>query len=165
MDPYSAEGELINIHNYFHQGQFQEVIDFDTSSLSPENEVPARVLAQRARIALGQAEDVLADVQGETEEPEFAAVAALAQSALGQTDDAAQAIEELAQSAGDNQTVQVLGGIVLQAAGKSDEALALLSKHSGSREHIPFLVDPYKATEPVRVEGDGRSFTTQLRYV
>ncbi|KAI0902777.1 coatomer epsilon subunit-domain-containing protein [Ustulina deusta] len=132
MDPYSAEGELINIHNYFHQGQFQEVIDFDTSSLSPENEVPARVLAQRARIALGQAEDVLADVQGETEEPEFAAVAALAQSALGQTDDAAQAIEELAQSAGDNQTVQVLGGIVLQAAGKSDEALALLSKHSGS---------------------------------
>ncbi|RWA07982.1 hypothetical protein EKO27_g7128 [Xylaria grammica] len=114
MDPYSAEGELINIHNHFHQGQFQEVVDFDTSSLSSENEVPARVLVLRARIALGQAEDVLAD------------------SALGQTDDAAQAIEELAESAGDNQTVQVLGGIVLQAAGKSDEALALLSKHSGS---------------------------------
>ncbi|KAI1303516.1 coatomer epsilon subunit-domain-containing protein [Xylaria venustula] len=132
MDPYSAEGELINIHNYFHQGQYQEVVDFDTSSLSPENQVPARVLVQRARVALGQAEDVLADVQGETSEPEFAAVAALAQSALGQTDEAVQAIEELAQSAGDNQTVQVLGGIVLQAAGKSDEALALLSKHSGS---------------------------------
>ncbi|GAW21031.1 hypothetical protein ANO14919_105440 [Xylariales sp. No.14919] len=132
MDPYSAEGELINIHNHFHQGQFQEVVDFDTSSLSSENEVPARVLVLRARIALGQAEDVLADVKGETSEPEFAAVAALAQSALGQTDDAAQAIEELAESAGDNQTVQVLGGIVLQAAGKSDEALALLSKHSGS---------------------------------
>ncbi|KAF2972942.1 hypothetical protein GQX73_g608 [Xylaria multiplex] len=132
MDPYSAEGELINIHNHFHQGQFQEVIDFDTSSLSSENEVPARVLIQRARIALGQAKDVLADVKGETSEPEFAAVAALAQSALGQVDVAAQAIEKLAQSAGDNQTVQVLGGIVLQAAGKSDEALALLSKHSGS---------------------------------
>ncbi|KAI0965488.1 coatomer epsilon subunit-domain-containing protein [Xylaria arbuscula] len=132
MDPYSAEGELINIHNHFHQGQYQEVVDFDTSSLSPENEVPARVLVQRARVALGQAEDVLADVQGETSEPEFAAVAALAQSALGHTDEAVQAIEELAQSAGDNQTVQVLGGIVLQAAGKSDEALALLSKHSGS---------------------------------
>lgn len=135
MDPYSAEGELINIHNFFHQGQYQEVVDFDTSSLSPENEVPARVLVQRARIALGQAEDVLADVQDETSEPEFAAVAALAQSALGQAEDAVQAIEELAQTAGDNQTVQVLGGIVLQAADKSDEALALLSKHSGSRKY------------------------------
>ncbi|KAI0107254.1 coatomer epsilon subunit-domain-containing protein [Nemania sp. FL0031] len=139
MDPYSAEGELINIHNYFHQGQYQEVIDFDTSSLSPENEVPARVLVQRARIALGQAEDVLADVQDETSEPEFAAVAALAQSALGQTEEAVQAIEELAQTAGDNQTVQVLGGIVLQAADKPDEALALLSKHSGSLDAIALI--------------------------
>ncbi|KAI1756427.1 coatomer epsilon subunit-domain-containing protein [Xylaria castorea] len=139
MDPYSAEGELINIHSYFHQGQYQEVIDFDTSSLSPENETPARVLALRARVALGQAEDVLADVQGETSEPEFAAVAALAQSALGQTEDAVQAIEELVQSADDNQTVQVLGGIVLEAAGKSDEALALLSKHSGSLDAIALI--------------------------
>lgn len=138
MDPYSAEGELINIHNHFHQGQYQEVVDFDISSLSSENEVPARVLVQRARIALGQAKEVLADVKGETSEPEFAAVAALAQSALGETEEAAQVIEELAQSAGDNQTVQVLGGIVLQAAGKSDEALALLSKHSGSREYMAF---------------------------
>ncbi|RYC65743.1 hypothetical protein CHU98_g439 [Xylaria longipes] len=139
MDPYSAEGELINIHSYFHQGQYQEVVDFDMSSLSPENEVPARVLALRARVAMGQAEDVLAEVQGETSEPEFAAVAALAQSALGQTEDAVQAIEELAQSFADNQTVQVLGGIVLQAAGKSDEALALLSKHSGSLDAIALI--------------------------
>ncbi|KAI8633911.1 coatomer epsilon subunit-domain-containing protein [Xylariaceae sp. FL1651] len=139
MDPYSAEGELINIHNHFHQGQYQEVIDFDTSSLSPENEIPARVLVHRARIALGQAEDVLADVQGETSEPEFAAVAALAQSALGQTDEAVSAIEELAQSAGDNQTVQVLGGTVLQAAGKSEEALALLSRHSGSLDAVALI--------------------------
>ncbi|KAI3325979.1 coatomer epsilon subunit-domain-containing protein [Xylariaceae sp. AK1471] len=139
MDPYSAEGELINIHNHFHQGQYQSVIDFDISSLSSENEVPARVLVQRARIALGQAEDVLADVQGETSEPEFAAVATLAQFALGQTEDAVQTVEELAESAGDNQTVQVLGGIVLQAAGKSDESLALLSKHSGSLDAITLI--------------------------
>ncbi|KAI1182088.1 coatomer epsilon subunit-domain-containing protein [Nemania serpens] len=140
MDPYSAEGELINIHNAFHQGQYQEVVDFDTSSLSPENKVAARVLVQRARVALGQAEDVLADVQDETDEPEFAAVAALAQSALGQTEDAVEAVEELARTAPDNQTVQVLGGIVLQAAGKSDEALALLSKHSGSLDAIALII-------------------------
>ncbi|KAI1434330.1 coatomer epsilon subunit-domain-containing protein [Xylaria sp. CBS 124048] len=139
MDPYSAEGELLNIHNYFHQGQYQEVIDFDVSSLSAENKVPAQVIVYRARIALGQAEDVLADVQGETSKPEFAALAALAQSALGQTEEAVETIEGLAQSAGDNKTVQTLGGIVLQAAGKSEAALDLLSKHSGSLDAVALI--------------------------
>ncbi|KAL7623429.1 hypothetical protein AAE478_007111 [Parahypoxylon ruwenzoriense] len=138
MDPYSAEGELINIHNHFHQGQYQEVIDFDTSALSAENALPARVFALRARIALGQAEDVVADVQGESE-PELAAVGALAEFTLGKTDTAVKTIEELASSAGDNQTVQVVGGIVLQAAGKSEEALALLSQHSGSLDAVALI--------------------------
>ncbi|KAI1416123.1 coatomer epsilon subunit-domain-containing protein [Hypoxylon sp. FL1857] len=138
MDPYSAEGELINIHNHFHQGQYQEVIDFDTSVLSPENALPARILVLRARIALGQAEDVVADVQGESE-PELVAVGALAQYSLGKTDAAVKTIEELASSAGDNQTVQVVGGTVLQAAGKSEEALALLSQHSGSLDAVALI--------------------------
>ncbi|KAI0442383.1 coatomer epsilon subunit-domain-containing protein [Xylaria telfairii] len=139
MDPYSAEGELVNIHNYFHQGQYQEVVDFDVSNLAPENEDPARALELRARIALGQAEDVLAEVQDETEVPECAAVAALAQSALGQTEEAVQAVEKLVKSIGDHQAVQVIGGIVLQAAGKSDEALALLSRHTGSLDAIAVI--------------------------
>lgn len=132
MDPFGAEGELINIHNHFHQGQYQEVVDFDTSALSSENALPARVLALRARIALGQADDVIAEVQGESE-PELAAVGALAQHSLGKTDAAVKTIEELASSSSDNATVQTIGGIVLQAAGKSEEALALLSQHSGNR--------------------------------
>jgi len=131
MDPYSAEGELINIHNHFHQGQYTEVVDFDVSSLSAENALPARVLQLRARIALGQAEDVLADVQGE-KEPELEAVSALAEQALGNNDKAVEIVESLAQSAGDNATVQILGGTVLAAAGKSEDALALLGKHEGS---------------------------------
>lgn len=135
MDPYSAEGELINIHNHFHQGQYQEVVDFDVSSLSPENALPARVLQLRARIALGQAEDVLAEVQGEAEDvPELAAVGALAEQALGRSEAAVETIEKLAQNAGDNPTVQILGGTVLQAAGKSEDALALLGRHQGSCE-------------------------------
>ncbi|KAF3058235.1 Coatomer subunit epsilon-1 [Daldinia childiae] len=138
MDPYSAEGELINIHNHFHQGQYQEVIDFDTSALSSENALPARVLALRARIALGQAEEAIADVQGESE-PELVAVRALAEYSLGKKDAAVQTIEELASSASDNQTVQVLGGTVLQAAGKSEEALALLSQHSGSLDAVALI--------------------------
>lgn len=132
MDPYSAEGELINIHAHFHQGQFQEVVDFNTSSFSTENAVRARVLQLRAQVALGQAEDVLADVQGE-DEPGLIAVGALAQQSLGQESEAVATIEKLAQANGDNAIVQVVGGTVLQAAGKSEEALALLSQHSGNR--------------------------------
>jgi coatomer subunit epsilon len=131
MDPYSAEGELINIHNAFHQGQYQEVVDFDTSSFSPENAVPAKVLVLRARIALGQAQEVIDEVKGENE-PALEAIGALAQQSLGKNDAAVETIEKLASSSADDVTVQIVGGIVLQAAGKTEEALALLSQHQGS---------------------------------
>lgn len=132
MDPFSAEGELLNIHNHFHQGQFQEVVDFDTTGLSSENALPARVLSLRAQIALGQAEDVLADVQGESE-PDLMAVAALAELKAGNESKALKLAEKLAQEKPDNGSVQVLCGTVLQATGKSEEALALLSQHESNR--------------------------------
>jgi coatomer protein complex subunit epsilon len=135
MDPFSAEGELLNIHNYFHQGQYQEVIDFDTSSLSPENALPARILSLRAQIALGHAEEVIADVQGENE-PELIAVGALAELAAGNEAKALKVAETLAGEKGDNAVVQVLAGTVLQAAGKTEEALALLSQHQGNRTYF-----------------------------
>ncbi|KLO95542.1 coatomer epsilon subunit [Fusarium fujikuroi] len=139
MDPYSTEGELINIHNHFHQGQYQEVIDFDTSSFSPDNALPARILVLRARLALGQAEDVLDDVKGDSQ-PELQALGALAEFNLGKADSAVETIEKLASSAADNTTVQVIGGTVLQAARKSEEALALLTQHQGSLDAVSLIV-------------------------
>ncbi|UPL01648.1 hypothetical protein LCI18_012582 [Fusarium solani-melongenae] len=139
MDPYSAEGELINIHNYFHQGQYQEVIDFDTSSFSPDNALPVRVLVLRARLALGQAEDVLADMKGESD-PALEALGALAELSLGKVDSAVKTVEKLAASSADNTTVLIVGGTVLQAAGKSDEALALLTQHQGSLDAVALIV-------------------------
>ncbi|KAG5945487.1 hypothetical protein E4U60_005203 [Claviceps pazoutovae] len=139
MDPYSAEGELINIHNHFHQGQYDQVVDFDTSAFSAENALPARVLVLRARIALGQAEDVLAEVKGESE-PDLEVIGAFAEHDLGNTDVALETVEKLASSAADNVTVQVIGGTVLQAAGKSEAALALLSQHQGSLEAVALIV-------------------------
>lgn len=131
MDPFSAEGELLNLHNFFHQGQYQEAVDFDTAGLSPENKLPARVLSLRAQIALGQAEDVIADVQGE-QDVELVAIGALAELAAGNENKALKIAEQLASQSADNATVQVLAGTVLQAAGKSEEALALLSQHQGN---------------------------------
>jgi coatomer protein complex subunit epsilon len=127
MDPYSAEGELVNISNHFYQGQWQEVVDFDTSIFSADNALPARVLVLRARLALGQAEDVLAEVKG-AKEPDLQAIGALAEYQLGK--DSVSKIESLPT---DNLTVQLVGGTLLQAAGRSEEALALLTQHQGSR--------------------------------
>jgi coatomer protein complex subunit epsilon len=161
MDPFSAEGgtqhsfhhfitlapfpgslsltpstlELINIHNAFHQGQYQSVIDFNTSSFSPENALPARILKLRAQVALGNTDDVLADIEGETEEsPSLSAVKALAQFAAGNAEAATQLAQDLAENYSDDATVQVLGSTVLQNVGKSEEALALLGKHQGNLE-------------------------------
>lgn len=110
------------------------MIDYDTSLLSKENSLPARVLQLRARIALGQAKEVLADVEGEGETPDLVAVKALANYTSGDTDGAIKEVEQLATINSENVTVQVLGGTILQAAGKSEEALELLMKHQGSLE-------------------------------
>lgn len=139
MDPYSSEGELINIHAAFHQYQYESVLsDFDPTSFSAENHLPARILQLRARVALGQASDVLSDVKGE-KQPELVAVSALALAATpGKADEAVAVVEKLLADGGDavaeNAIVQVLGGTVLAGAGKADEALALLGRHQGNRE-------------------------------
>ena len=126
--------ELLNIHNAFQQGQYQTVIDFDTSSLSIENKIPARVLQLRAQVASGHAKQVLTDVKKEGERPDFAAVRAFAQYSAGNTLAAVTEVEKLVEAQSENTSVQLLGGTVLQAAGKTEEALSLLSKHQGSLE-------------------------------
>ncbi|KAI9036345.1 putative Coatomer subunit epsilon [Aspergillus affinis] len=141
MDPFSAEGELINIHNAYHQGQYQEAIDFDTSALSSENVLPARVLQLRAQLALGQSAEVLAAVDAEADDvPDLAAVKALAQNEAGDVDSAAQLVQDLVENYPDNASVQVLAGTVLQAQAKSEEALALLAKHQGNLEAVALIV-------------------------
>jgi coatomer protein complex subunit epsilon len=151
MDPFSAEGgkvispccdnsdcelivtlELLNLQNAFHQGQYQNVIDFDTSSLSPANSLSGRVLQLRAQIASGQAEDVIAQVEGEDQKPDLVAVKALAQHALGSG--ALKEVEQLISTSPENQTVQVLAATVLQSEGRSEDALNLLAKHQGNLE-------------------------------
>ncbi|GAQ10621.1 coatomer subunit epsilon [Aspergillus lentulus] len=140
MDPFSTEGELINIHNAFHQGQYQNVIDFDTSALSPDNHLTARILQLRAQLAVGQTVEVLSAVDGEDENPELAAVKALAQLAAGDAESALQLTQELAENYPENPSVQVLGGTVLQAQGRSEEALAVLTKHQGNLEAVALIV-------------------------
>ena len=83
--------------------------------------------------------EVLADVEGEEEVPDLAAVKALALYASGDESAGLAEAEKLVESASDNAFVQVLAGMVLAAAGKSEEALALLAKHQGSLEAVALV--------------------------
>lgn len=109
------------------------MIDFETAALSSENQLPARVLKLRAQIAIGQTDEVIADVSGE-DTPDLAAVKALALQVAGKTDDALQLAQDLAENYPENATVEVLAGTVLQAQDHSEEAISLLSKHQGNLE-------------------------------
>ncbi|KAL8759110.1 MAG: hypothetical protein Q9199_000992 [Rusavskia elegans] len=138
MDPFSAEGELLTVHNAFHQGQYQAVLDFDTSSLSQSNTIPARVLKLRAQIATGDAQGAISNSQKE-KGPDYTAVKAFAQYSSGDNAGATKQIEQLLESSSENATVQILGGIILQANGRTEEALSLLSKHQGNLEAIALI--------------------------
>ncbi|KAI9836927.1 MAG: hypothetical protein M1838_004946 [Thelocarpon superellum] len=128
------------MQNAFYQGQYSKVVDFDAASLSAENALPARILSLRAKVAAGHAKEVIGEVTGEEDVPDLAAVKAYAQHATGDIASATRAMEQLSASSSDNATVQILGGTVLQAEGKSEEALALLGKHQGNLEAVALVV-------------------------
>ncbi|KAL8708640.1 MAG: hypothetical protein Q9220_006465 [cf. Caloplaca sp. 1 TL-2023] len=130
--------ELLTLHNAFHQGQYQTVLDFDTSSLSQSNIITARVLKLRAQIISGDSQGAISSIRSETG-PDFTAVKAFAQYYNGDVSGAAKQIDSLVESSSENATVQVLGGIVLQGVGRTEEALSLLSKHQGNLEAIALI--------------------------
>lgn len=113
-------------------------MDFDTTSLSPENALPAQLLKYRAQIASGQAKTVLDSVSKESQ-PECVAVKALAYYSIGKADQAQQEVDRLLEASSDDPTVQVLGGTILQALGRPEDALGLLSKHQGNLEAFVYL--------------------------
>ena len=121
--------------NAFHQGDYQTVMDADNTSYSQSNATTIRILQLRAAIANGSAEKFLAETERQKPtEPDYEAVKALALLATGKTSEALRDAERLTSSSPDNATVQILAGTVLQAAGSTEEALALLTRHQGNLE-------------------------------
>ncbi|KAF2729379.1 coatomer subunit epsilon [Polyplosphaeria fusca] len=137
-DPYSPEGELINIHTAFHAGAYNQVLDFDTSSFSPSNAIPTRVLKLRSQIALGQSKAVISELGGE-KTPDLVAVRLLAESEEGK--DVVEQVKKLVAEQGqENLTVQICAGLVLSRAGETEEALSVLSKHEGSLDAVALII-------------------------
>lgn len=145
MDPFSAEGELVNIHTAFIQGQYQLVLsDFDASDFSESNRLPVQVLKYRAQCELGQASEVLSAVSSAqaSSTPDLAAVRIYASfvSKGAQDEKAVAEAEKLSEAQGDNLTVQLLCGTILARAGKQEQALQLLAKHQGSLDAVALIV-------------------------
>ena len=127
------------------------MIDFDASKLSPDNTLPAQVLKWRAQVANGQAKSVIDKLAKEGDSPDNAAVKAFALYTLGKTTEAQEEAETLASTSAENATVQLLAGTVLQALGKSEEALTLLSKHQGNLE--AYEQNPYSLLFSTKMGG------------
>ncbi|KAJ5729135.1 coatomer epsilon subunit-domain-containing protein [Penicillium malachiteum] len=158
MDPFSAEGGKLNMllgvsstltHPLYRAPQHPQCLPLWSIPRGdrlrdrlpfPENQLPARVLKLRSRIALGQTDEVLAAVSTEEDTPDLAAVKALALQVTGKADDALQLAQDLAENYPENATVEVLAATVLQAQEQSEEALSLLSKHQGNLEAVALIV-------------------------
>jgi coatomer protein complex subunit epsilon len=147
MDPFSPDGELVNIHTAFIQGQHALVLsDYSPADFSQTNRLPVRILQLRSQIELGHAAQVLSSVSPSeaASTPDLAAVRAIASFSASRNETerekAVTEAEKLSEVQGDNLTVQLLCGTVLARAGKAEQALLLLGKHQGSLDAVALVV-------------------------
>ncbi|RKF56279.1 Coatomer subunit epsilon [Erysiphe neolycopersici] len=136
MDPLSLDDELLTLYNIFHQGQYEKAIEYDINSIKEDNKIASHVLKLRAKIALGKFDEVFDEVQTATE-TELVAIRALTEIMRGNQTEALREIESLEAVKG---ATLVIVGTVLQIAGKTDEALALLETHEGDLEAVALIV-------------------------
>ncbi|KAL6249670.1 hypothetical protein RBB50_003525 [Rhinocladiella similis] len=141
MDPFSGEGELLNITTAFYTHAYQTVLDFDTAALSSSNQTIAQTLKYRAQIALGDSSSVISDLKPKaSSSPSSRALLALAQNDV-------EVATELATdpATAEDPIVQVCAGTVLASAAEYTTAIELLSKHQGSLEAVALLVQIHLA--------------------
>ncbi|KAK0864746.1 hypothetical protein LTR87_015673 [Friedmanniomyces endolithicus] len=124
MDPFSPEGELLNIHTAMVQAQYTSVLnDYSTSNRLPYDEVIGSISDSDARST-----------------PDLAAVRTYASYLQKPSASAVQEAERLAEKEGDNLSVQLLCGTILARAEKAEQALQLLAKHTGSLDAVALTV-------------------------
>lgn len=143
MDPFSSDGELVNIHTAFIQSQYSAVLsDFSTSDFSSSNHLPVQILQYRAQCALGQYDEVIGSISDSDAKrsPDLAAVRTYASYLQMGSEGAVKEAERLAEKEGENLTVQLLCSIILARAGNNDAALQLLQKHQGSLDAVALMI-------------------------
>ena len=143
MDPFSGEGELLNITTAFYTHAYQTVLDFDTSALSASNKSAAQVLKYRAQIALGRSSSVISSLKS-SKDAASRSILALAQHTSGDSQ-GLETATSLAESESEDATVQICAGTVLASAAEYATAIDLLQKHQGSLEAVAILAQIHLA--------------------
>lgn len=120
------------------------------SPFSASNELPARLLKLRAHCALSQHDAAIKSISDAEAKstPDLGAAKLFAQylkashvgGSAGKVDTLVQQAEALAAKEAENLGVQIFIGSLLAAAGKTDEALALLKHHQGSLDAAALVV-------------------------
>lgn len=140
MDPFSGEGELLNITTAFHTHAYPAVLSYNISALSTANRPAAQILQYRAQIASGQQKSILSALSSKSD-PASKSLCALAQHTLGQSSGLATA-QTLAEDdvASEDPTVQIVAGTILSSTPETHPlAVTLLSKHQGNLEAVLLL--------------------------
>ncbi|KAK1810421.1 hypothetical protein LTR12_015226 [Friedmanniomyces endolithicus] len=143
MDPFSPEGELLNIHTAMIQAQYTSVLnDYSTSDYSTSNRLPVQILQYRAQCALRQYDEVIGSISDSDARstPDLAAVRTYASYLQKPSAGTVQEAERLAEKEGDNLSVQLLCGTILARAEKAELALQLLARHTGSLDAVALTV-------------------------
>jgi coatomer protein complex subunit epsilon len=138
---------LSQLQNTFYQGQYSLAVSTDLSTFEADHKLLALSLILRAQIASGDAAAAIKKIDKSDQKgtPELKATRTLAQYVKGDKAAGTKAIEELIATEGDNGVVQVIGAILLQNEGRSEEAITLLGKHQGNLEAYVYFA-PGRAT-------------------
>jgi coatomer protein complex subunit epsilon len=136
---------LFTIQQAFYNGDYNQVVNLDISGLKESNKLKASVLVARAKIYLGKAKQVSAELSGNKE---LEIVREYADYKQGRKNALAN-IEKIIEKQSTNEIVQFIGGLALVAEGRHAEALTLLRNNEGSLECISLIVQIYLAQNRV----------------
>ncbi|ODQ63880.1 putative coatomer subunit epsilon [Nadsonia fulvescens var. elongata DSM 6958] len=139
MDPFSDNSELFHIYKAFFTGAYETVLAVDSTHFSEVNQEKAFVYKLRSKLALGDIDEAIAELQSSPTTPSTSATLVYAMYLKGDRQ-AVTEIESLVHQNEDNEIVLVLAGIILANEGRYGEALQVLNGHQGSLEAISVIV-------------------------
>lgn len=130
---------MFTIQQAFYNGDYNQVVTVDISGFKDSNKLKASVLVARAKIYLGKAKQVSAELSGNKD---LEIVREYANYTEGRKD-ALSNIEKIIAEESNNEIVQFMGGLTLAAEKRYNDALMLLGNHEGSLECISLIVQIY----------------------
>ncbi len=131
--------DLFTIREQFFTSQYDKVAETSASDFSETSREKAQEYIYRAEIALGKAKEVVKATES-SEAVSLKAVGAYAQYTLNNKG-GLETLKQLIEDHANNETVEVLGAIVLYKEGSLEDAINLISNHEGGLEAISLLVN------------------------